>query len=544
MRRRDISKVLLASAAAPVLINQQTAQAQTTCSPPCYPPLAGGAETFANSPLTAPVNPTYPPGNVLRWGADQTGVADSTQAIQYAINIAWASGYYASPWSGEGGATPVVFFPPGRYRITGTLTVPNGVTIRGTGHPAHTVNHTRIIMDSPGSTDNRDKPIFRFSRGTLKNEALENTAVTSSIEDLEFWFVTPGGTFDSPLANGIPFGAYPDGGTLMFDIDSADFRIINCVFQHSPAAIRIKSVPLTQTTRGDGWVGNLGVGIFIENCEFDASCTHIYATNSNLDLQFKSTQFFNAMHRYEGCTGKVVYQSGRFHGGAWIDAATVSNTLTKFELKGADIEIGNANIFLALSKSSLIDISQNAVLGGASGRSWIEVTDADGGCVVSNAINDSGYNSTPGSGATDNAAAIKLLGCQRILVASNCITTTDAASYNGFGILSYNSADRPAQNNFFNGNSITGTYNTGTFNGQNRYLNVMANDVLGINYSSHVSDNGYLSRNLPVQMLTLLDGIPAPAATAGKASLYIDSVDGSLKVIFANGIIKTVALDS
>ena len=72
----------------------------------------------------------------------------------------------------------------------------------------------------------------------------------------------------------------------------------------------------------------------------------------------------------------------------------------------------------------------------------------------------------------------------------------------------------------------------------------MANDVLGINYSSHVSDNGYLSRNLPVQILTLLDGVPAPAATAGKASLYVDSADGSLKVIFGNGIIKTVALDS
>lgn len=64
MRRRDLSKALLASA-------------------------------------TAPVNLSYPPGNVLRWGADQTGVTDSTQAIQYAINIAWASSYYASPWSGQ-----------------------------------------------------------------------------------------------------------------------------------------------------------------------------------------------------------------------------------------------------------------------------------------------------------------------------------------------------------------------------------------------------------------------------------------------------------
>jgi len=67
---------------------------------------------------------------------------------------------------------------------------------------------------------------------------------------------------------------------------------------------------------------------------------------------------------------------------------------------------------------------------------------------------------------------------------------------------------------------------------------------VGINYSSHVTDNGYLSRNLPVQRLTLLDGLPAPTATSGKASLFIDSADGSLKVMFASGIVKTLALDS
>ena len=91
------------------------------------------------------------------------------------------------------------------------------------------------------------------------------------------------------------------------------------------------------------------------------------SNNINLDLQFKNYQFFGGMHRYEGCTGKVVYQSGRWHGNAYVDAATVHNDFVKFELKAADIEIG-PQTFLRLSRSRLIDISQNAVLGGTSPR--------------------------------------------------------------------------------------------------------------------------------------------------------------------------------
>ena len=43
------------------------------------------------------------------------------------------------------------------------------------------------------------------------------------------------------------------------------------------------------------------------------------------------------------------------------------------------------------------------------------------------------------------------------------------------------------------------------------------------------------------QLLSLKDGITAPAATAGYAQIYIDSASGSLKIIFGNGTIKTLA---
>ena len=533
MRRRDISMALLGSAAASTLVTRE-AKAQT-CNLPCYPTTE--AETAAG---VVPSNSSYPPGNVLRYGVDQTGIADSTAAIQRAMNVAWASGYYLHPWSGGGGAAPVVLFPPGRYRVTGTVTVPTGVTVRGAGHPAHTTNHTRIIMDSPAGQDNRNSPIFRFNRATLNNAVLMNARLCSSIEDLEFWYVTPGGNMNAPHGIGISFGSYPQGGALMFDVDVTDTRIINCVFQHAPAAIRIKNVPGSSGTRGDGWNGSDGVGMFIENCEFDASCTHIYATGSALDLQFKHCQFFGSMHRYEGCTGSVVYQAGRWHGAAYVDAATVGNTFSKFAIKGADIEISNASRFLSLNKATLIDISQNSVISGASGASWIEVTDAEGGCIVSNAINDSGYNASPGSGIADFVAAIKMRGCYRVLVSANNITATDPAIYNGFGILSGSSSRAPLYN-FINGNAVTAPYNGAGFNGQNRYINVGASDILGINYSLHGTDNGFLSRNLPVQTLTVLDGASPPPNIAGKASIFVDANDGHMKAMFGDGTVRVLA---
>jgi len=44
--------------------------------------------------------------------------------------------------------------------------------------------------------------------------------------------------------------------------------------------------------------------------------------------------------------------------------------------------------------------------------------------------------------------------------------------------------------------------------------------------------------------LDLTDGIAAPAAVSGSAKLYVDTADGDLKVIFGDGTIKTIVLDT
>lgn len=44
--------------------------------------------------------------------------------------------------------------------------------------------------------------------------------------------------------------------------------------------------------------------------------------------------------------------------------------------------------------------------------------------------------------------------------------------------------------------------------------------------------------------LTLTDGITAPTATVGKAKIYVDTSGGDLKVIFGDGTVKTIVVDT
>ena len=99
MLRRDLSRVLLGASAATAL-GARTAVAQTGCNAPCY-----AVTTAENAAGVTPTNLAYPQGDVRRYGADPSGAADSTAAIQSALNI---------------GAN--VYLAPGIYQITSSLT--------------------------------------------------------------------------------------------------------------------------------------------------------------------------------------------------------------------------------------------------------------------------------------------------------------------------------------------------------------------------------------------------------------------------------------
>ena len=45
------------------------------------------------------------------------------------------------------------------------------------------------------------------------------------------------------------------------------------------------------------------------------------------------------------------------------------------------------------------------------------------------------------------------------------------------------------------------------------------------------------------QNISIPDGVTAPTTESGKTFIYVDSVDGDLKVKFGDGTIKTIATD-
>lgn len=463
----------------------------------------GGIWHTTSAERSAAITPThfgYPPGSAFRYGVDPTGVNDSTTAIQNWVDATWAM--YESVdsqglWNGGNAASPVLQLPPGKFKISGTIYLPTGITIKGTGRPSNTTSHTRIVMNSTatsapnGAGDNRNKPIFKFQRSSIRSGNVQvNPYLNMTIQDLEFWYVTLGNDFDEPLGGaGITFGNYPDGGCLSFDIDTVDTRIIGCCFQHSPCAVRINDVPASSSTRGDGFMGSDGTYMYFEDCEFDAGAAHVHATDSYVDLRFTNCKFYGGRHVYENAAGKVVYEVCQFFGGAFIDADDEDNDFTLFRVGGGAFDLCTTADSIAISNANTVDISPTMT--GASGTSAIALYDCDGGRVHA-AIQGSGYNASAGSGLTDFTAAIKMLGCRNVLVYGCDIRddTDGLGSYNGFGILTGASSGRSSAGNFIIGNAVSAPFNGSTFNSQSRYINLASGDIRGPNYDNHTGSTG------------------------------------------------------
>ena len=135
MRRRDLSRALLSSAAGSILL-PQPAPAQTLAEPryPRHP-----AEIAAK---ITPTDYTHPQGNVLRYGADPTGSNDSSPAFDAACR------------SGAG----VVTVPTGSYKVASTITVDIAkIAITGqsaTLHAALSRGPILLVTSSTGPEDN------------------------------------------------------------------------------------------------------------------------------------------------------------------------------------------------------------------------------------------------------------------------------------------------------------------------------------------------------------------------------------------------------
>lgn len=140
-------------------------------------------QTPAEAALSVtPTNINFPPGNVLRYGADPTGVNDSYPAIQNAINVInnWTT-YSSSLGNKQSPGTDAnkggeVFIPAGTYLISTTVLLATGIKLRGAcpvretateyGGPGVPVTTLKASPSFPGGQYLVDNGIYR-----LKNES-------------------------------------------------------------------------------------------------------------------------------------------------------------------------------------------------------------------------------------------------------------------------------------------------------------------------------------------------------------------------------------
>jgi Pectate lyase superfamily protein len=436
-----------------------------------YPHNGGTILVVGSKKLIAKMGPVV---DVRAFGAKGDGVQDDTVYIQNAVD--WATRMFdqaAYPPAGAVFNPTTVLFPHGSYRITSTLTIYTGLTVKGVSDMAYTVSSCRIIMDTnSGTNSNRDKHIFSLT-GTY-NGAFRNV-VTNNISELEFWHVNPGATMTQRTGSnwqarpgnnpGDNYGLY--GGCSIFVGESCiDLRVRRCSFYQTPDGAIVFN-------RASGASSNY-FNAFIEDCEFDTPVSGVRANNCKLDLVISRCEFSGNYYSVliTNSTGNLVFRDNHLLAGGQF-VVHYSSRLDAVQIQGNNVTFSSQPSWLHLENAVSAIITGNS-FGGAGPFSGLNIVNCDSGVIANNHIRNSGYNATA-NGPTTDPGAIRLVSCINFNVMGNTIATPAPASYNGFGILTL---DGPrASRCLVSNNIISNQYNALGYRSQPRALNVGTGDI-------------------------------------------------------------------
>lgn len=479
--------------------------------------------------------------SVKDFGAVGDGKHDDTAAIQAAIDAAGSILKNGQPPSIYMGIypPPVVFIPPGAYRLTDTLRLYAGMVLMGTNDLAYTVESTRLIMDTAtsvaiatgnelGGVVNLNKPIIKLQRTYTPTGTILNTNNCSTIANIGFWIVNPNGTINSRGGTGFSgMGVEGTGSAIYCEENVIDTRIKRCNFYSMPnAGIWFK-----------GPSSGFSAGFNVDECEFDTPMCDIRVENVFLDMKLNSNLFFSGKYQLyvKDCTGDITAVGNEFQYEAHIEVTGTSN-LNNFNFTGNKHDGPGANgIGLNIATANTITIVGNTFNLGVNGT--INVVEARGGAITGNTIINAGYNSTPVSPATDGAG-IRMIGCQGVAVSNNSIVTPASATYNTFGIISLDGT--VVARNTFSNNHISSLYSGASYRSQSRRLNVSTTDtVVGNNfgvapeYRAIDSPSGGLHHYKTILQASSGNvDIPLSGFAAGKAFVYVSQASAVASAVF------------
>ena len=439
--------------------------------------------------------------NVMDFGAYGDGKHDDTAAIQAAIDAAGSILTNGQPPSiymngGQSGyAAPVVMVPPGAYRLTDTLRLYTGMVLMGQNDIAYTVESTRLIMDTAtsipvatgtelGGVTNLDKPIIKLQKTYTPTGTVLQPNNCTTIANLGFWIVNPNGTIAS--RGGIGWGTGPSGlgsdgtGCAIYSTENLiDTRIKRCNFYSMPnAAIWIDGTASTP---------KIDAAFQVHECEFDTPIVDIRLEHANLGLVVSDSLFFSGSFAIYANDVSGLFQS--------TGCQYTYNTRLKFFPATMDsfTFVGNYHEGSGSNGTALdLNYSENIVITGnhfgTSVESTVNVLGAIGGTIANNTIVNSGYNASPVTPETLAHGAIRLVGCQNVVVEGNSVITPgtdDGAVFNNFGIFLLDGT-LPSKNIVSN-NFVSGAYNNSGYRSQPRRINVTSADILNDNYTGNPS---------------------------------------------------------
>lgn len=319
-----------------------------------------------------PTNTGYYPGNILRYGADPTGVADSTTAIQNASKV-----------------SQDVYYPPGTYKVTDMITL----TISQQRHHGEGVNS----VVSVASTFNLARQgVYKWTQSAYPNGAFQNAP---QFENLHITCDQSGVSAAGTRANLVQYPA------ALFMRNGPRLKVTNCLIEQFIIGIDVQgfcagmvldTVYLCCYTLGlvidgngdtiemnylhcipyDTWTTNQ------KNIYFDGGNTNI-VTGRNDGMDLTNCLFLGTCVAINSFTGTGVNYPGTFAGAGWLTGKTGNALITN---TGFD----TAAQIISAAVGSTFTLNNCYYSNGAVGNvTWLQIT---AGTIV---INGGFAQSTP-----------------------------------------------------------------------------------------------------------------------------------------------------